>query len=201
MNIDLHHVMHAVAIRKHGSAGDIAAIAGLDAARAAEVLAAAVAGGRVVETGGRYLLSPAGQLILASEYSRFCAGLRANRAFVAAYERFERVNAELKQLITDWQTVELGGKRVPNDHGDADYDRRIVDRLGDLHERFEPTLKALLAAVPRLAVHAKKLLSALEKAEAGDTAAVSDARSDSYHTAWFELHEDLLRLMGRQREE
>jgi len=24
---------------------------------------------------------------------------------------------------------------------------------------------------------------------------------DSYHTVWFELHEDLLRILGREREE
>ena len=62
-------------------------------------------------------------------------------------------------------------------------------------------LKALVAGASRLKVYQKKLLAALEKAENGETAAVSDARSDSYHTVWFELHEDLLRLMGRQREE
>jgi hypothetical protein len=201
MNTDLHLVMHAIAIRKHGAAEDIAAIASVPLARTADLLASAVAGGRVLEANGRYLLSPAGQLILASEYSRFCDGLRANAAFVAAYERFERINVDLKQLITDWQTLELGGKRVPNDHSDRDYDQRIVDRLGDLHERFEPVLKALVGGAPRLKVYQKKLLAALDKAENGETAAVSDARSDSYHTVWFELHEDLLRLMGRQREE
>ena len=42
---------------------------------------------------------------------------------------------------------------------------------------------------------------ALEQAEDGNVNAVSDARSESYHTVWFELHEDLLRLTGRQREE
>ena len=27
------------------------------------------------------------------------------------------------------------------------------------------------------------------------------AKIDSYHTVWFELHEDLLRMLGREREE
>ena len=30
---------------------------------------------------------------------------------------------------------------------------------------------------------------------------VSDARLPSYHTLWFELHEDLLRILGRRRAE
>ena len=128
---DLHLAMHGVAIKKHGSAADIASVAGLSEARAAAALKQGVDGGRVIETGGRYVLSPAGQMILASEYSRFCANLRQNATFMAAAaERFERINVELKQLITDWQTVELGGKRVPNDHADKAYDQAVIGRLG-----------------------------------------------------------------------
>ncbi len=201
MNTDLHLVMHGVAIRKHGGVADIAGVCGLSDARVQQVLASGVAQGRIVEANGRFLLSPAGQLILASEYSRFYVTLRADVAFNAACDRFERINVELKQLITDWQTLAIGGQRVPNDHSDAAYDRRIIDRLGGLHERFEPILVALIAGESRLGLYQQKLDAALEKAEAGATAAVSDARSDSYHTVWFELHEDLLRLGGRQREE
>jgi hypothetical protein len=29
---------------------------------------------------------------------------------------------------------------------------------------------------------------------------VSGVKVDSYHTVWFELHEDLLRMLGRSRE-
>ena len=111
------------------------------------------------------------------------------------------INRELKQLITDWQTVEIGGSRVPNDHSNKDYDARIIDRLSALHERFEPVLKSLVACAPRLAVYQRKLEEALAKVEDGDIAWVSDARTESYHTVWFELHEDLLRLLGRVRDE
>ena len=41
----------------------------------------------------------------------------------------------------------------------------------------------------------------LEKAEDGAIEWVSDARIESYHTLWFELHEELLRIVGRQRSE
>jgi len=104
-------------------------------------------------------------------------------------------------LITNWQTVELGGKRVANDHSNAEYDDRVIAQLGDLHERFEPTMTALVGAESRYTVYQAKLNEALEKAEDGDSAWVSDARIDSYHTVWFELHEDLLRVLGREREE
>lgn len=201
MNTDLHRVMHGVAIRKHGDAKAIAALAGVPVARVESVLAGAVAGGRVAEVDGKYMLTPCGQMMLAGEYSRFNESLRANHDFVAAYQRFEVINKDLKQLITDWQTMDVGGKRVANDHSSKDYDERVIGRLGDLHERFEPILKKLCAGEPRLKVYSDKLGVALEKAEDGEAAWVSDAKLDSYHTVWFELHEDLLRLLGHVREE
>jgi hypothetical protein len=198
---DLHLVMHAVAIKKHAAADALAEVAGLPRARVEAALALGVAKGRIAEADRRYVLTPAGRLMLDGEYSRYCAELRADARFVGGYDRFEVINRELKQLITDWQTMEVGGRRVPNDHSDKDYDARLLDRLSALHERFEPVLKGLVACAPRLAVYRDKLESALEKAEDGDIAWVSDARTESYHTVWFELHEDILRVLGRAREE
>ena len=201
MTPELHLVMHGTAIKKHGAATAIAELAGLPAARTADVLAAAVASGRIAEVGGKYMLTAAGQMILGGEYTRFNDALRANADFDAAYQRFEIVNKELKQLITDWQTMDVGGKRVPNDHSNEEYDERVIGKLGDLHERFEPILKKLSAIEPRLKIYATKLGAALDKADDGDIAWVSDAKLDSYHTVWFELHEDLLRILGHVRDE
>lgn len=201
MTTHLHLVMHGVAIKKHGDAGAIASVIGLPVATVEAVLADAVAGGRVAGVDAKYMLTPAGQMIVGGEYSRFYDGLRGNADFVAAYERFEQINKELKQLITDWQTMELAGRRVTNDHSNADYDDKIIGRLGDLHERFEPILNRLSAAEPRFGIYKNKLTQALERAEDGDAAWVSDAKVESYHTVWFEMHEDLLRILGQQREE
>ncbi|MBI4694314.1 MAG: hypothetical protein HY749_09845 [Gammaproteobacteria bacterium] len=201
MTPELHLVMHGTAIKKHGEAAAIAELAGLPAAKTAAVLTAAVASGRVAEIGGKYMLTAAGQMILGGEYTRFNDALRANADFDAACQRFEIVNKELKQLITDWQTMDVGGRRVPNDHSNAEYDERIIGKLGDLHERFEPILEKLSGIEPRLKIYATKLGAALDKADDGDIAWVSDAKIDSYHTVWFELHEDLLRILGHVRDE
>lgn len=198
---DMHLVLHGLAIKKHADAAAVAGIVGLPAERVATLLADAVKRGRVVEAGGRYVLSPVARMALDGEYSRYYDGVRKNADFVAAYEAFERVNTDLKQLITDWQTRDIGGKRVPNDHSDKDYDARIIDRLGDLHERADKVFAKLAAGLPRLQVWRDKLLAALEKAEDGAIEWVSDVKIESYHTAWFELHEDLLRIMGRARTE
>jgi hypothetical protein len=199
--IDIHHVMHAMAIRKLAEPVAIAAVAGMTEARVISILKELVASGRAADNAGRYLLTPAGHGILAGNYSRFEDSTRSDAGFVKAYERFELINRDLKRIITDWQTLEVGGKRVPNDHTDKAHDAEVIDRLGDLHERFEPILKQLVASCGRLRFYQQALESALGKIEDGDIGWVSDAKTESYHTVWFELHEDLLRVLGRQREE
>jgi hypothetical protein len=198
---ELHLVMHGLAIKKHGTPDEIAGVLGLDPDTVRETLGKLVAAKRAVEAQGRYLLSPAARMLLDADYARLYEDLRANSAFQAGYAGFERLNTTLKQLITDWQTLPVRGERAPNDHSDKDYDTKIIDRLGDLHERAEDVVEKLASALPRMAIYREKLESALEKAEKGAIAWVSDAKIESYHTVWFELHEDLLRLMRRERSE
>ena len=198
---DLYLVLHGVAIKKHGTAEAVAAVTGLQPETVAGLLAEALEKGRVVETKGAYMLTPAARMALDGEYSRVYGEERGDTSFTSAYEVFEAVNRNLKQLMTDWQTVEIAGETVANDHADADYDAKIIDRLGDLHERAEGMLVTLATALPRLTIYKDKLLAALEKAEDGETDWVSAVKIDSYHTVWFELHEDLLRVLGRVREE
>jgi hypothetical protein len=191
--------LHGLAIKKHGSAAEVAAITGLAVEEVQKHLDAAAGSGRAMKAGEKYMLQPAAQISLRSAYSRDYAGERSNADLQAAYDDFERVNEQLKSLITEWQTIVVGGKSMPNDHSDAEYDSKIIDRLGDLHERAEPVLDRFSKGLPRLAVWKELLLSALEKAEDGDVAWVSDATCMSYHTAWFEMHEDLIRVLGRER--
>jgi hypothetical protein len=198
---EAHLVMHGLAVKKSGTPETVADIMGLDPASVRAILTKLVEAKRVAEAQGKFLLTPPARMALDSEYSRLYAEVRANPDFKAGYEGFERLNGALKQLITDWQTMTVSGERVPNDHSHADYDARIIDRLGELHERAEIVLKRLAGAVHRFRIYDEKLRAALERAEDGAIQWVSDARIESYHTVWFELHEDLLRLMGREREE
>ena len=194
-------VLHGTAIKRHSAAAAIAELVGLDEARVAALLGEAVATGRAVEAKGGFALTPLARVGLEGSYSRDFADLREDPAFAAAYARFEQVNVTLKQLITDWQTVSVGGTTVANDHRDKAHDEAVIDRLGALHEQVEPLLKTLAAKLPRMKAYDSKLFAALEQAEDGEHEWVSDIRRDSYHTIWFELHEDLLRIMGREREE
>lgn len=198
---DMHLVLHGLAIKKHSDAAQVAGIIGMTPDAVQTLLDQAVTQRRVAEANGAFMLAPLARVALDGDYSRFYADLRGDDIFGATYDRFEVVNADLKQLMTDWQTLDVGGQKMPNDHSNADHDAAVIDRLGDLHERAEGVLAALIAGLPRLSAYQNKLTAALEKAEDGETDWVSGAKIESYHTVWFELHEDLLRVLGREREE
>jgi hypothetical protein len=193
--------VHGLAVRKAAGPAAVADLLGAPEADVAAALEAAAAAGRVAGAKGMFMVAPAGQAWLAEQYPIVYADARADGALTAAYERFEKVNTELLALSTDWQTMPAGGARVPNDHSDAEYDQGIVDRLGDLHERAERVVGRCAESQERLGRYLERLANAYDRVLAGDRDYVSGVRIDSYHTVWFELHEDLLRMLGRTRQE
>jgi hypothetical protein len=200
MSIDEFTALHGLVLKKAGPAEEVAAVLGASEADITPALDAAVAGKRAMAGRGKYMVTPAGRAWLDEQYPVLFADLRADPGADAAYAAFEKVNRELLALMTRWQTVTVGGEAVPNDHSDADYDARIMDELAKLDEEAGPVLDTFARLVPRLAVHRRRLSEALDRASAGETDYVSGVRVASYHTVWFELHEDLLRLLGRTRE-
>lgn len=194
-----HQLLHGLAILKAAPAAVLARRTGLAPDRVEAELAAAEVGGRVVRAGERWTLSPLARLALQADYSRVFADVRADAAVAEANAAFEAINMTLKQLMTDWQLITVAGQKLANDHSDAAHDARIIDRLGALHEKAEPVLARLEAAIPAVGYYRRALLEALERAEDGDIVWVSDAGLESYHTLWFELHEELIRALGGRR--
>jgi hypothetical protein len=194
-------VLHGLAIKRHATAAAVANAMGLSEGNVSASLARAVATNRAVEVSGAYVIAPLASLALEARYSVHFAELREDAGFCRAYETFERVNRTLKKVITDWQTIDVRGTRVANPHTDKEHDAAIIDRLAAIHEQIEPALAELAQRLPRLGIYSRKLQEALDAAEDGNSEWVSDIRRDSYHTVWFELHEELLRIMGRVREE
>jgi hypothetical protein len=117
-------------------------------------------------------------------------------AIAAAYDEFRSVNAEFKALVTDWQLKD--GR--PNTHEDAGYDAAVLARLDDVHQRATPIIAATAAQLPRLDRYSAKLQTALDNIHAGETMWLARPLLDSYHTVWFELHEELILAAGRTRE-
>jgi hypothetical protein len=193
--------IHGLAVKKAGSPAAVAAILGADESAVQAALEEATGDGRVIGASGTFMVTPSGRAWLDERYPVDYASLRADPAASDAYERFERINRPLLGLMTDWQMMPAGSERVPNDHSNSDYDDGIIDQLGALHERAHRPIEQFAALEPRLGRYLTRLETAYDKVLAGEHDWVSGARIDSYHTVWFELHEDLLRMLGREREE
>lgn len=118
-------------------------------------------------------------------------------ALEADYHRFDVVNRDFKQLVSDWQLRD----GQPNDHSDAAYDAAIVARLQALDRDFAPLLTGIVNKAPRLAHYPQRLANAQARLQDGDGSWLARPIADSYHTVWFELHEDLIGLLGLSRVE
>jgi hypothetical protein len=71
----------------------------------------------------------------------------------------------------------------------------------EVHARALPIIEAAAAQLPRLNSYSTKLIAALGKIKAGDSAWLARPLIDSYHTVWFEWHEELIVAAGLTREE
>ncbi len=148
-------------------------------------------------TGGMVRLTPAGE--------GRAAALWASEAAVVGSEirlqmpRFDELNRSLKMLVTDWQLRRVDGELVPNDHTDPAYDNHIFDHLEIIDQGIGSILADLLPAVPRFARYRQRFEAALRDLRAGDRQMMAHPLKGSYHSVWFELHEELIRLTGANR--
>ena len=117
-----------------------------------------------------------------------------------SYESFLGLNPTLLQTCGDWQMRRLGHTPMVNDHTDPDYDANVLSRLMRIDDAAQRICSDLGSRLMRFGVYGDRLASALERVLAGNTAYVTDSL-DSYHTVWFQLHEDLLVTLGISRED
>lgn len=162
-----------------------------------KILEAAMTSGFCVQKGPSVRLTAEGR-------ERLAALLEEERRQVdqerleSLYHEFDRHNTNFKAIITSWQMRDNG---EPNDHSDPDYDAGILAKLDALHGEFADLLDKIVSEAPRLTHYPPRFANALERIHAGEYQFVARPIIDSYHTVWFELHEDLIVLLGRTREE
>ncbi|HZT65856.1 MAG TPA: hypothetical protein VFA11_08705 [Acidimicrobiales bacterium] len=116
-----------------------------------------------------------------------------------AYRQFLKLNPRLLEACTAWQLRQQGDRQVPNDHADPDYDAGILTRLAEIDEEIRPVCAELAAMMGRYAHYSERLSTALGRVRQGETDWFTRPLIDSYHTVWFELHEDLLVTLGIER--
>lgn len=200
MSADLPLLM---ALRVQGIAGPerAACALGTDTDDATERLAKLVASDLATERTGRlpgYTISPLGverlEELLADE------GSRTSEPLSDCYDRFMQINPRVLRVASDWQVRRDGGLEAANDHSDAAYDASVVDRLVELHERAARCIERIAGCFSRYAPYRGRLDGCVARLEAGDHAAFTAPLAESYHTVWFELHQDLLLTLGLERE-
>ena len=203
----------ALRLKGLGEIDDVAAIHGLEPDDTEWLLAELDAAGHCMfrEVGGvpKFILTPTGrddgEAALAAELDE----ANARDAVTAAYREFLALNPKMLQLCTDWQVwptdhpaaVDAGpgdGGRL-NDHSDPDYDAAIIERLEVLQGELSGVLEALCSVMARYENYSPRFADALGKLQAGDLDYLTKPMIPSFHTVWFELHEDLLATLGINR--
>jgi hypothetical protein len=180
----------------------LANASGLPETEVASVLEQLQAGGLVSYRDGRvrgWSLTPAGR---ADGEQRLAAELTASgrRPVVeAAYDAFVPLNRRFLSACTRWQLRTVDGSAVLNEHDDRAHDAEVVAELDAVDEAVQPICRELAAALPRFAWYNGRFAVARLRVHAGDHEWFAGPMVDSYHAVWFELHENLLATLNRER--
>ncbi len=146
-----------------------------------------------------WVLTDAGRRVveerLADELDRLGTAAEVRRLYV----EFQALNRRVLDLCSEWQLREVDGELVVNDHRDSVHDRWVLTRLQATHREARPVLQALASAAPWFGGYLARLDSALDEVIGGQHQWLDSPAIDSYHSVWFELHEDLLASLGIDR--
>ena len=192
-------VLHGLRLKGFAEVADVAALVGLDPVEVTAQLEQLKADELVLYREGRltgWAVTPAGRKAQEAALQAELAACGARDAVFDAYKRFLDLNNDLLGVCTAWQ---MKDEATINDHADAAYDNGVIDQLHALHAKVEPILSDLEAVFPRFCGYRPRLEASLNKLRGGEAEWFTKPLIDSYHTVWFQLHEDLLNTLGIER--
>lgn len=191
-------VTRALLIRGGVGVPELAGCLLADASQVEALVARLVEDGTVERADAGLRLSAQGRLgaLALFEADRAAIGGEACLRYLDEFHAFDQ---RVKQIVTAWQIREADGEQALNDHTDAAYDAAVIGDLGALHADMAGWLAPLASRLRRIGVYRTRLERAVARARDGEQPYVASPRVDSYHTVWFELHEDLIRLAGKRR--
>jgi DNA-binding transcriptional ArsR family regulator len=195
-------VLHTLRLKGFTEASPVARSTGLDPPVVEEHLRVLADDGLALRREGRvsgWSLTPAGRAAHGAAVAAELAAAGARLTVEAAYRRFLGLNGDMLGVCTDWQMRTVDGGQVLNDHADPDYDRDVVARLTAIHDQVLPVTAELSTSLLRFGRYGGRLSAALDRVAAGEREWFTKPVIDSYHTVWFELHEDLLCTLGLER--
>ena len=191
-------LLHGLRLKGFADAPAVSAVSGLPETEVAPRLDALVDDGLATHREGRisgWSLTPDGRVRHAELLASELESAKARGAIETAYRGFLDVNGELLSVCTDWQLR----NGVMNDHQDSAYDDSVIKRLRAVDDAVQPICGNLGEALARFTGYGPRLANAIDRVENGDRDWFAKPMIDSYHTVWFELHEDLLVTLGIER--
>ena len=75
----------------------------------------------------------------------------------------------------------------------------MIDRLVELDKQAQPVCASLAEQLERFTSYGSRFTHALEMVLKGDTDWIAKPMIESYHTVWFELHENFFSTLGIDR--
>ncbi len=138
-----------------------------------------------------FALTAEGRDWVQQQLAQECSNVRAS--LEVTWGQFLPLNQQLKAIVSEAQMS--GMNREHELWG------WLVDSMQTLHSSFRPVVEGVAEAVPRLRGYPRRFDSALAALASGDQSMLASPLKDSYHTVWFEFHEELIALTGRNREE
>ncbi len=195
-------VLHAVRLKGVGEGAAVARASGLELQEVEQRLDLLAGRGQLEHRESRpagWRLTQAGVEVHARLVAEelVASGVRAE--VEEAYRQFLQLNPGLLAACTAWQLREVGDGVVVNDHTDAAYDAEVVERLVALHRRVLPVVGELAARLARFCRYVPRLEEALDHVVGGEGEWFTRPSLDSYHSVWFELHQDLLDTLAIDR--
>jgi DNA-binding MarR family transcriptional regulator len=182
--------LHGLRIKGFGTAEVLADATGLDAEDVQRQLTALMEAGLVQHREGGaisgFSLTPAGREEHAQLLARELDSSGARPTIERCYRQFLALNDDVLALCTAWQLHTI-------------VDRDAIDRLTELDERAQSICADLAAELERMARYGRRLRHACDQVQAGRRDYFTAPMIASYHTVWFELHEDLLATLGIAR--
>lgn len=197
----LYDVLNAVALKKMATATAVAEIVNVSTEEVRAIFTELEDGDLVALMGETALPTDASGPVLANSAAAIYGPIRDDVSVLQVADKFEDVNSRFLKTMSSWQQIEVGGRKLANDHSDSAYDAKVISTIERLVARLEGLLEALGEKDARFRTYIGRFDKSLEKVDAGDIVFVSDPTKDSVHNIWFEFHEDLLRTLGRARKE
>jgi hypothetical protein len=195
-------VLHGLRLKGVVGPDSVASATGLSTAEVLAQLDELGTQGMVVQHEGLlagWTLTQAGRLEHDRLVSDELAQVGARTTVEQGYHGFLRLNSGVLDACSRWQVRDVGGRMVRNDHADTRYDAAVVRDLSSALDHVRPVGERLAGVLERFRPYAPQLEQAMVKVRSGDGDYVAKPVIPSFHTVWFEMHEDLLVTLGLDR--